>query len=151
MREWDVALLPNWPPLPSALESSRESRVSFSSLLPTSCSLRVLPCWLKPLKRNISEQPELVFLFFSADLNHSKHWSILCPWVQMLSRALRLYDSKKNNTSLVWRPEMSRHDSSSESFIIPFIIYGEGLCAGCCFPSVVRTAAGMLRWGEFIY
>lgn len=100
---------------------------------------------------------ELVFFFLlsrpksleALNVTNPDRSSAPCQWVQMLSPALWLYDSKK--TSLVWRPEMSRHDSSSESFIIHFIIYGEGLCAGCCFPSVVRTAAGMLRWGEFIY
>lgn len=101
---------------------------------------------------------ELVLYFFlsrpksleALNVTNPDRSSALCPWVQMLSRALKVVRFEKK-TSLVSRPEMSRHDSSSESFIIPFIIYGEGLCAGCGFPSVLRTAAGMLRWGEFIY
>lgn len=138
-REWFVVLLSNWPPLPSVVEScSQEPSVRFSSLLPTSCSLGVLPRWMKPSVKkpvlNISEQ-----LDFSVDLKSfealnvtnpdlfSAHESKCYPWL------LGCCDLITNITHLK-SPEMSWHDSSSEGFIISFIIYGRDCVQAAAFP-----------------
>lgn len=120
MTERDVGLFHNWPPLPSVMEScSQESRVNYSSLLPTSCSVRVMPPWMKPSVKepvlNISEQPVCSVFRSTIALNvtNSDDLAVFCQY--------KCYPELLgcSETSLIWRLTTSWHDSLSY-----FIIYG---------------------------